>query len=390
MGEDNKMEKQVGNQKNNKNKNKISILIYIISFILSGIAGATIVATTRIENQETFLGVIFDMIIAVLIIIFSMFIQIIIHELGHLIFGLISGYKFNSFRIGSLVVIKQNNKIKLKYSKVTGLSGQCLLEPPKMDYEKVPFGLYNFGGVILNIITSIAFLITFLYIKDINYLSSIVIGGSIMGCLFAILNGVPLNNGNICNDGYNFIESRRSKFAKRSLIIQLNIANELSRDVRIKDMPEEWFIKPNEQEMQNVLSSTIAGYIANRLFDKHEFIKTKEYIYKLLEEDNKMLDIIKMQIKADLIYCELITGAEKEDIDKLFDKKQKEFMKMLKSNISIIRTMYAYELLYNNDKEKAEKQLVLFEKMSKNHPYKIEVVSEKELIEIVKEKKNNI
>ena len=35
-------------------------------------------------------------------------VNVIIHEGGHLIFGLMTGYKFNSFRIFSVILIKQN------------------------------------------------------------------------------------------------------------------------------------------------------------------------------------------------------------------------------------------------------------------------------------------
>ena len=36
----------------------------------------------------------------------AMFIQLVIHEAGHLVFGLLSGYRFSSFRIFSFMWIK--------------------------------------------------------------------------------------------------------------------------------------------------------------------------------------------------------------------------------------------------------------------------------------------
>ena len=39
---------------------------------------------------------------------------IIIHEAGHLVFGLLSGYKYLLFRVGSLTLIKRNNKFEFK------------------------------------------------------------------------------------------------------------------------------------------------------------------------------------------------------------------------------------------------------------------------------------
>ena len=43
-----------------------------------------------------------------------MYLQLIIHELGHLIFGLLSGYKFSSFRIFNFMLIKEDGKFKIK------------------------------------------------------------------------------------------------------------------------------------------------------------------------------------------------------------------------------------------------------------------------------------
>lgn len=46
------------------------------------------------EEIVTLIGLLIGMYVAI-------FIQLIIHEAGHLVFGLVSGYKFSSFRIFS-------------------------------------------------------------------------------------------------------------------------------------------------------------------------------------------------------------------------------------------------------------------------------------------------
>ena len=40
--------------------------------------------------------------------------QVILHEAGHLICGLVSGYRFVSFRIFSLTWIRQGGKVRMK------------------------------------------------------------------------------------------------------------------------------------------------------------------------------------------------------------------------------------------------------------------------------------
>ena len=60
----------------------------------------------------------------------ALFFHIIIHEAGHLVFGLMTGYKFCSFRVASFMWLKENGKLKLKRLSVAGTGGQCLMSPP--------------------------------------------------------------------------------------------------------------------------------------------------------------------------------------------------------------------------------------------------------------------
>ena len=75
----------------------------------------------------------------------GIYLQLIIHEAGHLVFGLLSGYRFTSFRIGSFMWMKENNKIAIKRLTLAGTGGQCLMEPPQMQDGKIPVILFNLG-----------------------------------------------------------------------------------------------------------------------------------------------------------------------------------------------------------------------------------------------------
>ena len=44
----------------------------------------------------------------------ALFFHMIVHEAGHLVFGLMTGYKFCSFRIASFMWLKENGKLKMK------------------------------------------------------------------------------------------------------------------------------------------------------------------------------------------------------------------------------------------------------------------------------------
>ena len=85
----------------------------------------------------------------------AMFLQIIIHEGGHLIFGLLTGYGFASFRIGSLMWKKEGDSLKFCRFSLAGTGGQCLMTPPDMADGKFPYVLYNLGGSLANLISAV-------------------------------------------------------------------------------------------------------------------------------------------------------------------------------------------------------------------------------------------
>ena len=97
---------------------------------------------------------IFKMILVALVFLIGYILHIFIHEGGHLIFGLLSGYEFVSFRVGSFVLIREDGKFRFKRYNIPGTAGQCLMMPPEKKEGSFPFILYNLGGALTNIIVS--------------------------------------------------------------------------------------------------------------------------------------------------------------------------------------------------------------------------------------------
>lgn len=113
-----------------------------------------VIGRLSIKNNWGTNGVLLNIFVIMIVSFLLLFLQTIIHELGHLVFGLISKYKFLSFRIGSLTLIKIDGKYKLKSMKIAGTAGQCLLIPPEVEPNKLPITLYLLGGGLFNLISS--------------------------------------------------------------------------------------------------------------------------------------------------------------------------------------------------------------------------------------------
>lgn len=312
----------------------------------------------------------------------AIYLHMIIHEAGHLVFGLISGYKFSSFRVMSFMWVKESGKIKLKRLTVAGTGGQCLMAPPELVNGKMPVVLYNMGGAAMNIIAAALFFGLHFAAAEIPLLSTVFLMMAVIGVMMAIMNGVPMRMGTVDNDGYNTLSLTRSKDACRSLWIQLKVNEQISKGVRSKDMPEEWFVLPSDEEMKNGMTAVIGVFACCRLMDEHRFEEAESTMAHLLEIDSGITGLHRGLMVCDRIYCELIGENRSEVLCGMMDKEQKRFMKSMKSFPSVLRTEYVYAALCEKDGEKAAKIMEQFEKRAKSYPYPNEIQAERELIAI--------
>ena len=313
-------------------------------------------------------------------------VQTIIHEGGHLLFGLLTGYRFASFRIFQFMWIKDGGQIRLKRFSLAGTGGQCLLNPPEMKNGKIPYVLYHMGGAILNVVTSVVFLwISFRY-QEAKVLSVAMLILGLMGILLAILNGVPLKVGMINNDGYNTLELSRDPEALHAFWVQMKVNELTTEGLRIKDMPEEWFVVADDEKVKNSIVAVLRVLFCNRLMDAHLFEKADAEIKQLLDRKSGIVGLHRSLLVLDRIYLELIGENRREILDKMLTKEIQQLMKRMKNYPSVIRIQYAYALLGEHNPEKAEKLKKLFENIAKTYPYPSELQSERELMGIAEEK----
>ena len=149
-----KQDKNKENKKKQKNQQWILIMIYYIMFAVCGAVGMMYVE--EIRGEDVAHNLLIGEISVILCVIVVFLLHIIIHEAGHFVFGLLSGYRFSSFRIGNIMFIKKNGKLQVKKFSVMGTGGQCLMVPPECSWEQLPYRLYNLGGPLMNILFSVA------------------------------------------------------------------------------------------------------------------------------------------------------------------------------------------------------------------------------------------
>ena len=323
-------------------------------------------------------------VMSVLLLLITSRIQAFIHEGGHYVFGKLTGYKFVSFRVGTYMFFKKNGQTVLTRSSLAGTGGQCLMSPPDLKNGTMPFRLYNLGGALFNLISAFAYIPIWLASKENMTWNIFGLCFITVGVLYFFSNAIPLRNAEIDNDGANTKNMSKNKSAVKSFWMQLKVSEADLNGVRIKDLPDDWFFVPEDEELKNTLVSSMGVFYKDKLMDEHKFKEAGEWIDHMLSvEDNGILPIYQRMLIMDRVYIELIGDMNPEIIEKFSSKEMAAFRVQMKRYPPLLRTEYALYALYNKNEKKAEEIKREFNEWIKVYPYEGEALKELEFVEEV-------
>lgn len=376
--------KTTGSKK--KNKALSLILTFIGLSLLSLVAGWLLAKYIQYlegvtgYNPPTFYWLLFYFFV---IIAIGIPLQVIIHELGHLFFGLLTGYKFASFRVGDLTLVKQEDGFAIKRFTFPGAPGQCLLFPPDLKDGKIPYLLYNLGGVLFNFLSALVAILIIVFVRP-GFYAQLFLGSQFAFALFfGILNTLPLKA--LGNDGYVIRVCRRDPAALRALWAQLKIGNLQILGHRSKDIPVDLFqLEPNTS-LDNMVTAAIPTAACDRLMDSHEFEAAEKAMVTLLESEASLHPLHQNSLKSDLMFCRLIRKSDPREVTELLDDSYRRFAKAMASNPSVLRTEYALARLHQQNDAKAAKILHQFKTNSKDFLYQGVIPGLREQISLVDE-----
>ena len=365
--------------KKNKNSSLKKYLPMAFFVMIGAVCGVVMVNYIRQIAPDRPLIALIVMLVALYA---AILVHMIIHEGGHLIFGLVSGYSFSSFRVLSFMLVKDEGKLKLKRLTIAGTGGQCLMSPPDMVDGKLPVFLYNLGGSIMNIVFGCLFLALSLALPLHPIAAAVLMIFAVIGFALAVMNGVPMHMGEVDNDGYNAFSLGKDPQALRAFWVQMKVNQQTSLGVRLRDMPEEWFALPSDDAMKNSMVAAIGVFAANRLMDQSRYIDADKLMEHLLTIDSGIVGIHRRLMICDRIYIEMIHQNRPDVIENMLDKEQGKFMKTMKTFPSVMRTEYALALLGDKDTVKAESLKAMFEKIAVSYPYQSDIHSERVLMDV--------
>jgi len=319
-------------------------------------------------------------VITMVYLFIAIYAQLILHEAGHLVCGLASGYRFSSFRVGSLMLFKDGDRLKFKTLSIAGTGGQCLMLPPKSDDGRIPFRSLSAGRRAHELHHKRDFCRFCNVVTSGSSILSLLSGAlALTGLAVGLMNAIPLHLALLDNDGSTVRLLKKDPQAVLAFSQMMRIHGQIASGLRLKEMPEDWFQTPVSANTANTLIATIEVYRCNRLLDEQQFSQAAESIRALFASGAAIAGIHRGLLVCDLAYCALLSD-HPDEATALLDEQQLKFMKSMQRFPSVLRTQYALAILHEQDAALAAKIQTTFDRMAKRYPYASDITSEQELV----------
>ena len=322
-------------------------------------------------------------LLSVFSMLFAVFIQTLLHEAGHLVCGLSTGYRFLSFRILNWAVVKAlDGRFSLRTYSVPGTIGQCLLVPPTVgDKLKTPYFWYNAGGVFFNFLSILVLLVVLASVKVSVALFLVGVMNVVVGFFFMVLNGIPMSNGGLYNDGKNTLCLFRNKALRENFYNQLAVNALMTYGKRLCEMPDRLFAPVKLDDYSNTI--LLSSMLANA--SREEDCGNMETAYGMMREvwahESRLPNFFRNDIKAECMMLACLTGRHAATAGWEDPKLERYLAATVKFSAGKVPPLYALELLVRNDSQKAQAIREKMEAHENKYVYPGEVRMAKALME---------
>lgn len=369
-----------------RKNNRLRVGLYYLVMVLCGaVIGFVSTEFYLINGTQLFRNTVMSWTVRLCLLLAAFVIHLMIHEAGHLCFGLVSGYGFVSFRIFNLMIINDHGHLLIRRFHLEGTAGQCLMSPPEPVDGHIPGILYNMGGVIMNLIASAIGMILIWCTHGHPFLKEWLFQFVLFGVVIALINGIPFGASTVSNDGSNAVALESNPKANRAFYLQLKVNAMLSQGVALSGMPDEWFTVPEDEDMDNPLIATMGVFACNRLMEQHRFTDMEALIVHFQAIENAITDIHMQLLMCDLLTVRLLSGKSGDAIETLLSTPLWKVMKAMKDYPAVIRTQYALALLYEKDENKGDELTHRLAEIADNYPYHTDILNEKDIMILIKE-----
>lgn len=317
-------------------------------------------------------------------LLFWLWIHTIVHEIGHLTGGWISGYTFRQIQIGCFIIYKDAaGALRIYWLKFWAIGRKHLMDPPVPEAEQCPYILYLLGGSLLNLFIGILALLLYVFLLPHNSFTYLAIAEMGLTSIYiGILNLFPGKYGIFTNDGYN-IALLSNPTAKTLWHLSQEVDVSLYQIDSMKDFPS-WIT----DRLKNMHWPHLARYQAHILYAflarlylaEGNFDACYNHHLKILSTDG-IPKGYKYGSLCECLFYEILRGASPDVIDNLYNHQLQKFVQSTRNTPAMRRLLFAYYHLYKRDEAKAAQQYKQLKQLSGHHLPPAELNMELQLVE---------
>ena len=291
------------------------------------------------------------MLVAALI---AAILNIILHEGGHLVAGLLTGYKFVSYRFFNWTLISKDGRLQWRNFELAGTGGQCLMAPPDRPLEEIDTRLYNAGGVLVQFIIALLCIVLIWALDLPEWLDILLAMMALFGILGVLTNGIPMKIGGVANDGYNLLQLEKNREAKQSFcnVLELNARNQGGESYG--EMPDRLFNMPDPIDWKNPMHAATVLASATRKQSLHQWEESYQQLTEACSHMSDIMPLYQLELGNMMILACIATGRDEEARQHYTDKVAKYIAHHAPTQSDKQMTTMAVALALEGDRPRAE------------------------------------
>ena len=328
--------------------------IIIVGPLIALIEGESITTVYSSIANKFSLQTVAEILWMLIAVLLAFILHIILHEGGHLVAGLLTGYRFVSFRFLNFTLINKDGRLQWRNFELAGTGGQCLMAPPDKPLEEINTRWYNAGGVLANIVIVLLSLVLVWAFDLPHWLNELLIIMAFIGIVTALTNGIPMKLGGVANDGFNLLQMEKDLPGKQSFCNILDINARSQEGETYSEMPERLFALPQPIDWKNSMHVGSVLSAATRLLALHQWEDAYQLLTEALNHKNEYMVLYQLETENMMIQTCILSGRDDEARLHYTQEVQKHISQHASTQSDKQLTSMAVALVLDNDRPKAE------------------------------------
>ncbi len=291
----------------------------------------------------------------------------VFHELGHIVFGLACGFRFNSLRIGMFKLYRGDGKLRCTFKDIPEtVAGAAEMLPRNAEGLYSKYLLVTLGGLAFSFLFLLAAILTLYFYQRIPFIAYALVCSSLPAAFHLFFyNALPFSSDDLDTDGALLRGLIKKETSFLTAVNILAIEGYLYQGLSPSEIEQKlYFGLPQlpEDDFNFILLTNYrlmyyldGGDIANavRACDRLEGLL--EYVPSYYFAD----------IASDILFCELTIKGETDVAKEMFPRLERYLRS--EDTLQTRRILAAYELYVNRDKLAALRELNAAEEKAENY-----------------------